>query len=241
MIGRAFAKQGDFYRAITAFKRALILLPSDTPDRSLELEYDILLSYCLAQRWSDALHYYRSSQLAQAPLSFPAQRDLRLLVQEILLQTGDPDGAARIDQGLLPGDAQASQMARMLQLRNWEAVDLPAFQEPFQAARKSPDKAAFLQAIFPGSGYWYVGQTRAGITSFFLNALTTAATVTLACHDQWAAAALVGSLELGWYIGGMNGAALAAHQWNRTLGEQLAYPLLVKERRATLFRLQYNF
>jgi len=240
IIGRAFAREADFYRALTAFKRALILLPADQTDRRLEVQYDIVLSYCLAQRWQDALMAYRSSELSQAPPTFPAHRDLLLLVQEILLQTGDPEGAARIDRGLSDQDRSDSQIARVLQNREWEQVELPEFQQPFTTHRKSPERAAFYQAIFPGAGYWYVGQTRAGITSLMLNALTTAATVALACHHQWAAVALVGSVELGWYMGGINGAALAAHQWNRQLGEQLATPLLT-QRKAALFRLEYAF
>ncbi len=241
LIGRAFAKEGDYYRAITAFKRALILLPQNALERRLEMEYDILLAYCLAQRWPDALLFYRSSQLAQAPLSFPARRDLLLVVQEILLQTGDPDGAARIDQGLDLDDAATSRLARQLTLRQWDAIEAASFRQSWTQNAKSPQKAALLQAIFPGAGYWYVGQKGAAVTSFFLNALTTAATVSLAVHDEWAAAALVGSLELGWYLGGMNGAALAAHQWNRRLGETLAQPMLTQDRVATLFRLQYSF
>jgi hypothetical protein len=241
LIGRSFAQQGDYYRAITAFKRSLILLPEESASRCFELQYDILLCYCFAQRWSDALSHYRSSELGQIPPDFPARRDLILLVQEILLQTGDSVGSEHMDRMLSPEDAKARQLSRSLQLRAWENVDSASFKELWTAHRKSPDRAAFLQAIFPGAGYWYVGQTRAGVTSFLLNALTTAATVTLATHHQWAAAFLVGSLELGWYMGGMNGAALAAHQWNQRLGEDLAYPLLMRERSATLFRLEYAF
>lgn len=241
LIGRAFAKEGDFYRAITAFKRALILLPPDAAERRLEMEYDILLAYCLAQRWPDALLHYRSSQLSQASSSFPARRDLLLLVQEILLQTGDPDGAARIDQGLSAEDAATSRLNRQLTLRQWDQIEAESFRQGWSQSAKSPSKAALLQGIFPGAGYWYVGQKGAAITSFCLNALTTAAAVSLAVHDEWAAAALVGSLEVGWYVGGMNGAALAAHQWNRRLGETLAQPMLTQDRVATLFRLEYSF
>ncbi len=241
MIGRAFAKEGDFYRAITAFKRAEILLPATSHARVYELQYDILLCYCLAQRWSEALSFYRSSCLNQIPPDFPARRDLFLLIQEILLQTGDLEGARRIDRGLSAQDLEVTQLTRPLALRQWDDVPSKAFQEEWARSKLNPHKAAFLQAILPGAGYWYVGQVQSGLTSFVLNALTTAATATLACKHQWAAAFLVGSLEMGWYLGGINGASRAAHQWNRQLGEQLAYPILNEQKKATLFRLEFFF
>jgi hypothetical protein len=241
MIGRSFAKEGDFYRAITAFKRAEILLPPSAHHRVFELQYDVFLCYCLAQRWSEALAFYRSSSLNQIPADFPARRDLFLLVQETLLQTGDVQGAARIDRGLSAHDLEVTQLTRPLALRTWDEVPSKKFQEQWKHSKLNPHKAAFLQAIFPGAGYWYVGQVQSGVTSFFLNALTAAATATLAAKHQWAAAFLVGSLEMGWYLGGINGASRAAHQWNRQLGERLAYPILNDEKKATLFRLEFFF
>ena len=239
-IGQAFGREGDFYRAITAFKRALILLPSEEERHRLYLQYDILLSYAMGGRWQDALDYYRQSDLNQASLTFTCRRDLLLLLQEIFLQTGEEEASVAIDPLLPTPDQEVNKISRPLELRRWQDVSLPTFRDSFATYRKDPQKAAMLQ-IFPGAGYLYVGQPKAALTSLFVNALSIWATISLAQHHQVAAACLVGTLEVGWYFGGIHGAALAAHQWNDRLGEQLGRPCLTQERYAPLFRLEYFF
>ena len=51
-IGLHFGNELDLYRAITAFKRALILLPQTHKERKIQLEYYIFLSYYLGQKIS---------------------------------------------------------------------------------------------------------------------------------------------------------------------------------------------
>src|SRR5580700_1755326 len=51
LIGHAFAKQLDLYQAITAFKRAEILVPPEKTSRLLEIQYEILLCYYVALKW----------------------------------------------------------------------------------------------------------------------------------------------------------------------------------------------
>lgn len=239
-IGQAFGREGDYYRAITAFKRALILLPQEDTSQRFYLQYDILLAYSLAGHWQDALDYYRQSDLPMIPPDFVCRRDLLLLVQELFLQTGQIETSAAIDPLLPSPDKEVNQISRPLQLRQWETVPLDTFTEAYLAHRKDPKKAAMLQMI-PGAGYLYVGQTKSAVTSLVVNALSIWAIASLVNHQQIAAACLVGTLEVGWYFGGIHGASLAAHHWNERLGEQLGRPLLTQDRYAPLFRLEYLF
>ena len=64
-VGLTFAHEMDLYRAITAFKRALIFLPSDNPSRRLQIEYSIFLCYYLGQKYQDALDTFEQGQTLQ--------------------------------------------------------------------------------------------------------------------------------------------------------------------------------
>lgn len=240
-VGRRFAREGDYYRAITAFKRALFLLPSGQTLRHQELEFDILLSYALAQRWSEALEFLKASDLLAVEESFPAKRELHLLIREVLLESGNEQGAIQVEQLLPPEDQKDLEEGRALQMRRWSDVSREDFSLAYQRYRKSPQTAGWLNALLPGAGYAYVGQYQSAFTSFLVNGLTLWATITLACHEEYAAAALLGSLEVGWYIGGIEGASLAAHRWNDRLGERLASPLLSQQRLYPLFRYEVTF
>src|SRR4051812_35193891 len=54
-IGVGFARKLDLYQAITSFKRAAILIPPEETERSLEIDYNILLSYYLGKKYPDTL------------------------------------------------------------------------------------------------------------------------------------------------------------------------------------------
>jgi len=240
-LGRSFAQEGDFYRAITCFKRALILLPADMSVWRLHIQYAIVLSYCLAGRWKDALEAYRSSDLDTATPEFEAYNDLLLLLQEILLQNGDGAAAERLDVYLDERARQESQLSRQLQLRQWQSIEQPIFRDRWSANYRDPRRASMYQALLPGAGYAYVGQKKAALTSFMVNALTVWGIVTLAKHRQWSGVALLGSMEVGWYFGGIQGAALAAQQWNDQLGSSLAYPILRDDKVYPLLRITHTF
>ena len=61
--GSAFAYDGDYYRAITSFRKARYL--SKDPYKITECDYNILLSYYLAGQYDAVLTHYFSSSLPQ--------------------------------------------------------------------------------------------------------------------------------------------------------------------------------
>lgn len=80
--------------------------------------------------------------------------------------------------------------------------------------RKNPKKAGFLNLILPGSGYAYAGYPQTGAISFLTNGLFAWGTVVAAQKGQTALAIILGSVNLAWYFGGVQGAANAATRTN---------------------------
>src|SRR5690242_1202166 len=57
-IGIVFAKEFDLYRAITAFKRADILIPRSLEERKQQIQYNIILSYYLGNKYADVIETF---------------------------------------------------------------------------------------------------------------------------------------------------------------------------------------
>lgn len=236
VIGNALARELDLFRAITAFKRAKILLPIDRPERRLQLEYAIVLCYYLGNKWQDVVCYFEDSELVDAPLDFPALDELLLILYDSYSHLSQLDRAEAYWNLLHQRDAQKADQAKLSQA--FLHADLCAIQNSESASfvseychcAKSVSKAQTLNALLPGAGYWYVGQTKSAFTSFALNTITTAAVYHFFKHKNYGAGLLFTSLEFGWYFGGINGAGLQAKEYNERLYERIACPYMVKER-----------
>ena len=242
LMGNAFAKECDFYRAITCYKRALVLLPACEIARHLQLDYDLILCYYLGGKYREALNIFEASELSQANPDFPAFNHLLLIVYDCYLQTQQEDKATCIleiirkfspetaedlslYQDLKSGEIERARCA-ISQHRNAEALKMDfALYDQFA---KSPRKARTLNAILPGAGYYYVGQRRAAMTSFIINALFTAAAFQFFRHGYPAAGAITASIEAGWYLGGINGAGIEAQEFNTRLYEGMSKKILIE-------------
>lgn len=88
-MGASFAKEGDFYRAITCFKRAQFFALSKQVDLKhwQYLDWGVFLSYMLGGKYREALDSFESSLLLEDPKSFPAYHDLQALLVEALAET----------------------------------------------------------------------------------------------------------------------------------------------------------
>lgn len=240
ILGDAFARESDFYRAITCYKRALILLPPHLLARRLQLDYTLILSYYLGGKYLEALNIFSASDLSQAQPDFPAFNHLLLIVYDCYLQTHQEEQAEcvleviqhfspetnedlTLYQSLKKGDIET---ARCLMSQHREAESMEqdfAFYDQFA---KSPRKARTLNALLPGAGYYYVGQRRSALTSFIINALFTAAAYQFFHRGYPAAGAITASLEMGWYLGGINGAGVEALEFNTRLYEGVSRKIL---------------
>lgn len=242
IIGDAFARECDFYRAITCYKRALVLLPPEAIERQLQLNYNLMRCYYLGTKYQEAINIFEATDLSQATSAFPAFNNLLLMIYECYLQTKQDDRAGYIlevirkfspettedlliYQHMKKGELEATRCA-ISQHREAEKMEMQlAFYDQFA---KSPRKARFLNAILPGAGYYYVGQKRSALTSFMINALFTAAAYQFFQHGYPAAGIITASLEMGWYIGGINGAGIEAQEFNTRLYEGVSRKILTE-------------
>jgi len=240
IIGDAFVKEGDFYRAITSYKRALFILPPCETKRRLQIDYNLVLCYYLGGKHQEAINIFEASDLSQANPDFPAFNNLLLIVYDCYLCTEQEDKAEclleiirkfssdsaddlLLYQTLREGDIET---ARCLMHQHRDAEEMKkdfAFYDQFS---KSPKKARIFNAILPGAGYYYVGQRRSAITSFIINALFTAAAYQFFRNGYPAAGAITASIEAGWYLGGINGAGIEAQEFNTRLYEGIGKKIL---------------
>lgn len=240
IIGDVFARDLDLYRAITSYKRALILLPSDRLDRKIQIDYNLILAYYLGQKYQESVNIFEASELAVANPLFPAFNNLLLILYDCYLQLGQEDKTERIFELIekfSPETAQDLAIYTALKTGNTACI-----QEAIQGHRnqaqveeslalydtlaKSPKKARTLNAILPGAGYYYIGQRKSAWTSFVINTLFTAAAYQFFHRGYWAAGLITTSLEFGWYMGGINGAGLEAEEFNTHLYEGIGKKVL---------------
>src|SRR5579872_2064906 len=99
-IGIGFAHQLDLYQAMTAFKRADILIENSSPERKQQILYTILLSYYLGKKYQDVVYTYESTDLRYVNNSFPAFRDLLVILYDAFTQLGEDDKALRVLQAI---------------------------------------------------------------------------------------------------------------------------------------------
>jgi tetratricopeptide (TPR) repeat protein len=244
LMGNVFAKEADYYRAITCYKRALILLPAEAHERQLQLDYYLILSYYLGSKYQEALNIFQSGDLSQANPAFPAFNHLLLIAYDCYLQTEQEEKAQillELIQKLSPetgedlllyqtfceGEEENTRSVIAQHSKSEEIEKDFAFYEQF---KKSPKKARTLNAILPGAGYYYVGQRKSALTSFIINALFAAASYEFFHHGYPAAGIITLSLEFGWYVGGINGAGIAANEFNTRLYEDIGKKILMEKR-----------
>lgn len=253
-IGISFGRELDLYRAITSFKRALILMPSnDYLERRLQIEFYIVQAYYLGDKYSDAVEYFEQSRLATAPSSFPAFRELVILLYDSYRETGQSDKAEYILRLIERGDPKAAidlklysaiSTGDLIQCDSSEFLereDLQSFISSYCCCAKSVKKAQVLNAVFPGTGYYYVGQKKAAVTSFFINLFTTAAAYYFFEKGNWGAGCIAASLEMGWYFGGINGAGLAAKEYNQSIYQELSKEYMTCRKLFPVLMLETSF
>lgn len=256
IIANQFATELDFYRAITSYKRALFLIPSARRERRMQIEYGILQCYYLGHKYQSVIDFFDKSSLVAAPTDFPALDDLMLMLQNSYYETGEPEKACRLFTGIEQRDptiASKVQLYEDLMEARLAAVQSRAhggdelatalcnFLYDYNDRALSVKKAQLLNAILPGAGYYYVGQKSTAMTSFIINSLFIAAAYYFFDHGNVAAGIITASLESGWYLGGINGAGLAAKAYNESLYNASAKELMVKQRLFPVLMIKYTF
>lgn len=254
-IANHFARETDYYRAITAYKRARFLIPRETTERRQQIDYGIILAYYLGGKYQDAVEAFEVSDLAAAGPAFPAFGDLLVLLYDAYSQDCRIDRAEAVlelihkhseetaddlelYQSVVDGDVcDAMDRAE----RHPNCMTLLPHLEDYCSCALSVRKAQTLNAILPGAGYYYVGQRQSAFTSFLLNTLFTAAAVYFFDNGNIPMGVILTSLETGWYFGGINGAGLAAKEYNERLFEQSGRELLMENRLFPVLMFEFSF
>lgn len=256
LIGKELGKEEDLFRAVTALKRAKILLKHEGEGRGkgegksegydsryAEIEYDLFLSYWLARKFNDVTSLFEKGNLKVSPHNFRAYNEMLVVLYDSYMQQKDQAKAEKIFRLI---EARSGVLAKKIVLyKDFEAVNvesLPAdFQTTYHNNKKSPFRAGLYNALLPGAGYMYVGQIQTGVTSFLLNALFCVAAYEFFHHKQYAAGIITSGFEMGWYAGGIVGARLAAETYNAALYKRLAYDTMTKEKLFPVLMLEYGF
>lgn len=250
-LGSRFADEADFYRAITAFKSALFLIPAKELSRKAQIEYSIFLSYYLAAKYKEAIETYENSSLPLSASSFPAYRELLITLYDTYGKIECTDKQGHVYELIrqdFPDLADTLSLSSAIIEADFcflnEQTDKPYVNQlltDYAFEKKSPKTAGRLQTFFPGAGYYYVGLKNAAVTSFIINSLFIAGTYQLFHKGYPAIALFTLSLEAGWYFGGINGAQIAANEYNERLYERLSKDTLINEKLFPILRLEYAF
>ncbi|MDP1993101.1 MAG: tetratricopeptide repeat protein [Syntrophales bacterium] len=235
----AFLAEGEYYRAVTEYKKFAILFPgSQKMDYAL---YRIGLAYYRGDDYDQAartfasigtgyggsgyvptalyqegVSYWRLDRPDQASAAFdrvvaaaPASEYARLALLGKSLAEFDLDNISACRRELERFIVSYPEDAKTGQVR--EAIAL--LDRNRELPQKSPLVAGVMSALIPGSGHLYAGHYGDGITAFFLNGLFIAGTVAAVRQENYAVAGVVGVIGLPFYIGNIYGAANAATKY----------------------------
>jgi TolA-binding protein len=239
----ALFDNGDYFRAITEYKRFLFLYPTDA--RAGRVQLQVGLSYQRGQQWEDARKTFEA--IAQQHPDAAIRAEAAYRVGETSFQQGR---YAQAMADLRPvaeryGQTPVGERARYLlgwsylRARQWpdasqtfETIDTtsPLFpssraladaaREGENLPRKSPALAGLMSAVIPGTGHFYTGRFRDGTVALLLNGAFLAAGIEAVSAGNEAAAGLLLFFEAAWYSGAIYGAVNAAQKYNLDLEER---------------------
>lgn len=248
-LGLKFAQEEDYYRAITCYKAATFLAPTG---RLPECEYRLVEAYYFAGKYEEAIRIYETGTLGELPLDFCALKELLLMLEDSYQRIGLSAKALRIRclmEQKFPETASNTETYQAIKEADFCTLNCLAEDNPCLAGflanyafeSKSPQKARLYNALLPGAGYLYVGQKQSALTSFIINTLFTWAAYRFFERGYPAAGFITASFECGWYFGGINGAGLAAEEWNRALYEAKGKEFLIQQGLFPVLQFEYAF
>jgi tetratricopeptide (TPR) repeat protein len=235
-------REGEYFRAITEYRRFLFIYPQDP--RHAMIHFRVGITLYRGQQYAEALQTFR--EVAQRYPDTPYGQQAWLWQGESLLRQAQYQAAEQIYTQILEQfpDGEAGQVARyqrgwaLLYQRQWQAASLQFRQitsesslyriahrlaeevlDGNQLPSKSPLVAGVLSGVLPGSGQMYNGRVGDALLAFFLNGLFIAGIAQAVTHGELAVAGVLSFFEAGWYAGNVYGAINGAHKHNRRTSE----------------------
>lgn len=246
LIGKAFAQEGDWYRALTSFRKARFLLHMEkkiTPALEARLAWSEALIYGFSGKWGDLIaiwEKYRDRFTISSDLL--KEEWITLLYAAYLFEKRETEAEALCS-------FLSKEHATIRKLHEWKDLSFiqpqssaqTVIEKKIQSHMKSPGLAKLYNGCLPGLGYWYVEQKQTACTSFLLNASFLGATLQLLKLHQPFLAFITLSFETGWYLGGITGAGLAAETYNDKVRETFALPYLLEQKALPLARIRVGW
>ncbi len=236
-LGDSFYAEGDYYRAVTEYKRFLFLFPQSA--RAEEARWKIAVSYYGGRKWDEALaaaedllkRYPDSSFAPEAFLlegrcyaekrDYSQARRFFRLVQEIA-----PDRP-------VSAEAQWETAVTYVKEERWKeaaeefrkvspvsrlftpaAVAARGLERIDEIPQKSPLTAGVL-AVLPGAGHLYTERYRDAAIALALNGAFLWGIVEAFDHKNYVVGGILTFFEVGWYSGNIYSAVSSAHKYNR--------------------------
>lgn len=231
-------REGEYYRAITEYRRFLFSYPDDP--RQAMIHFRIGIALYRGQRYEDALLTFR--EVAARYPDTPYARQAWLWQGESLMRQTRYEAAGEVYTGILKHSAvddlkhhaQYQRAWTLLYQRQWRAAAedfrrVPPESHLYRAAQhlaeeaprgeqllhKSPVLAGILSGILPGSGQLYNGRIGDALLAVFLNGLFVVGTIEAIQSDEFAIAGVLSFFEAAWYTGNIYSAVNGAHKHNR--------------------------
>jgi tetratricopeptide (TPR) repeat protein len=229
-------EEGDYFRAITEYKRFIFFYPED--ELVEDSSFKIAECYFRAGRWEetissvdDFIDEFPESELTDAALFLKASAERNLKRYDEALTSF----SRIIKRDIEPYRDQAIyQSAVVLVEKNeWEKAisvlsTMPGSSPLYPAAKtfasglekiddipsKSPAAAGCLAAVLPGAGHVYTERYRDAAIAFVLNGAFIWSAIELFHKDEYVTGGIVTFFELGWYGGNIYSAVSSAHKYN---------------------------
>jgi tetratricopeptide (TPR) repeat protein len=239
-IADAFMEEGEYYRAVTEYKKFLILFPDSA--KADYASFEIAMAYFKGEEYGAAVRSFLAMREKYPDSSYAIQAGYLEGVSQWKLKNYDRTREAL--ETLVELHAESEYAPRALVVICLAALDenkpdvsrqaLGRFLDRYpghpggenvreavveldryqELPEKSPVLAGIMSAILPGSGYFYAEHYGDGITAFLINGLFIAGTVAAINQENYAVAGIVGGIGVPFYLGNIYGSANAAKKWN---------------------------
>ncbi len=250
-VAEVFLEEREFYRAVTEFKRFLILFPESEKEDYVRLQMGLAYHrggdydgaaqqfHRLAERFPSSTLISQARYLEGLAVWKGNQREQAQDLFEALAEAdpATPYGPRALAAAALVrlerDDPQGARKALQRFLTRYpDQVWAPQVQGAFdllagyeELPQKSEVLAGILSGILPGAGYAYAGDYATGFMSLLVNGAFIAGTWTAFAQGLDALGVLAGGIGAPFYIGNIYGSALAARKWNQQTLRQAREPI----------------
>jgi len=235
---------GEYFRAITEYRRFLFTYPDDA--RATMALFRMGQAFYRGESYVEALQTFRELERRDPEGSYGQQA--RLWQGESLLRQAQYAAAEQVYTRFIDQTDHASRTPYAHYQRGWTFLYRRQWQEASRAwqrvppdhplypaaqqlvsesqagerlPQKSPALSGLLSGLLPGIGQLYNGRRGDALLAFLLNGLFIAGTIEAIDHGELAVAGVLSFFEAGWYVGNVYGAVNGAHKHNRHATETM--------------------